>query len=126
MRDYKMNIITNLLIMQNQFRVYHWQTQKKPGSFAQHEAFGTAYEELDPIIDDFIEIFQGKNGALLAKTTFTVVLHNLDEQFIDEFVDYLTNALPQALDPNADTDLLNLRDEMLGILNQTKYRLHMM
>ena len=129
MRDYNMNIVTNLLIMQNQFRVFHWQTQKKPGSFAQHEAFGTAYEELDPLIDDFIEIFQGKNGALLAKTTFTVVLHNLDddhEQFVDEFVDYLTNALPQALDPNADTDLLNLRDEMLGILNQTKYRLHMM
>ena len=25
-----------------------------------------------------------------------------------------------------DTDLLNIRDEMLGVLNQTKYRLHMM
>ena len=49
-----MNIITNLLTIQNQIRVYHWQTQKKPGSFAQHEAFGKAYEALDPLIDDFI------------------------------------------------------------------------
>ena len=31
-----MNIITNLLTIQNQMRVFHWQTQKKPGSFAQH------------------------------------------------------------------------------------------
>jgi len=47
------------------------------------------------------------------------------EAFIDEFVDYLVNIVPQRLD-DADTDLLNIRDEMLAILNQTKYRLHMM
>jgi DNA-binding ferritin-like protein len=36
-------------------RVFHWQTQHKVGSFAQHSAFGTAYEDLDGHIDDFIE-----------------------------------------------------------------------
>ena len=51
-----MNFITNLLTMHNQFKVYHWQTQKKPGSFAQHNAFGTAYDDLTEKIDDFIEI----------------------------------------------------------------------
>ena len=44
-----MNYITNFLTLQNQMRVFHWQTQKTPGSFAQHEAFGTAYDELDPL-----------------------------------------------------------------------------
>jgi hypothetical protein len=109
-------------------RVFHWQTQKTPGSFAQHEAFGKAYDELDPLIDDFIEIYQGKKGKLMANGTFNLSLHNLDdnpEEFIDEFVDYLVNIVPQRLD-EADTDLLNIRDEMLAILNQTKYRLHMM
>ena len=123
-----MNYITNFLTLQNQMRVFHWQTQKTPGSFAQHEAFGTAYEELDPLIDDFIEIYQGKKGKLMANGTFNISLHNLDENpevFIDEFVDYLVNIVPQRLD-DADTDLLNIRDEMLAILNQTKYRLHMM
>jgi len=123
-----MNLITNLLTIQNQMRVFHWQTQKKPGSFAQHQAFGTAYEDLDPLIDDFIEIYQGKKGKLMANGTFNISLHNLDENpeaFIDEFVDYLVNIVPQRLD-DADTDLLNIRDEMLAILNQTKYRLHMM
>ena len=123
-----MNFITNLLTLHNQFKVFHWQTQKTQGSFAQHEAFGTAYDELDPLIDDFIEIYQGKKGKLMANGTFNLNLHNLDdnpEAFIDEFVDYLVNIVPQRLD-DADTDLLNIRDEMLAILNQTKYRLHMM
>lgn len=125
-----MNLITNLLTIQNQMRVFHWQTQKKPGSFAQHQAFGTAYEELDPLIDDFIEIYQGKNGALKGKSGgFNISLSNLSddyEVFIDESIQYLTDYLPKSLDSNADTDLLNIRDEMMAILNQTKYRLHMM
>ena len=124
-----MNIITNLLTIQNQFRVYHWQTQKKQGSFAQHEAFGKAYEELDPLIDDFVEVYQGKKGALMGKNGFTINLENLSDDylvFIDEAVDYFTQYLPQSLDQNTDTDLLNIKDEMLAILNQTKYRLNMM
>jgi hypothetical protein len=124
-----MNIITNLLTIQNQMRVFHWQTQKKPGSFAQHEAFGKAYEELDPLVDDFIEVYQGKNGALMGKQGFTVKLVNLSddaEAFIDEAIQYFREYLPKSLDSNVDTDLLNIRDEMMAILNQTKYRLHMM
>jgi len=124
-----MNFITNLLTMHNQFKVYHWQTQKKPGSFAQHNAFGTAYDDLTEKIDDFIEIYQGKRGVIMGKNGFNLNLKNLDENpnaFIDEFINYLTVHVTDVLDPKADTDLLNLRDEMLGILNQTKYRLMMM
>ncbi len=123
-----MNIITNLLTIQNQFRVYHWQTQKKPGSFAQHEAFGKAYEALDPLIDDFIEVYQGKKGAIMASGgAFNITLHNLSDNAvdcIDEYITYLVEYIPQGLE-ETDTDLLNIRDEMLGILNQTKYRLRM-
>ena len=123
-----MNFITNLLTLHNQFKVYHWQTQKKVGSYAQHVAFGTAYDELGPKIDDFIEIYQGKRGVIRGRDGFTVNLQNLDDTptvFIDEFVNYLTQNIPESLDQSVDTDLLNIRDEMLGILNQTKYRLMM-
>ena len=121
-----MNFITNLLTLHNQFKVYHWQTQKKVGSYAQHVAFGTAYDELGEKIDDFIEIYQGKRGVIKGRDGFTLNLQNLDDtptDFIDEFVNYLTQNVPEALDSSVDTDLLNIRDEMLGILNQTKYRL---
>jgi DNA-binding ferritin-like protein len=124
-----MNIITNLLTIQNQMRVFHWQTQKKPGSFAQHEAFGKAYEELDPLIDDFIEIFQGKNGAIMGRDGFTLKLMNLSdnaEEVIDEYITFLRETIGQSLEPDYDSDLLNIRDEMMAIFNQTKYRLRMM
>ncbi len=121
-----MNFITNLLTLQNQMRVFHFQTQHKVGSFAQHTAFGTAYEELDELIDDFIEIYQGKNGVIMASGgTFNLALHNLSdnaEDFVDEYISYLVEYVPQSLE-EVDTDLLNIRDEMLAILNQTKYRL---
>ena len=123
-----MNFITNLLTLQNQMRVFHWQTQHKVGSFAQHSAFGTAYEDLDAHIDDFIEIYQRKKGAIMASSgTFNITLHNLSENaedFVDEYITYLVEYVPQGLE-ETDTDLLNIRDEMLGILNQTKYRLKM-
>jgi hypothetical protein len=35
----------------------------------------------------------------------------------------LIDVIPQGLNESEDTDLLNIRDEMLAILNQTKYRL---
>ena len=121
-----MNFFTNLLTMHNQFKVYHWQTQKKVGSFAQHQAFGTAYDELTEKIDDFIEIYQGKNGVIMGKNGFNINLKNLDDNpnvFIDEFINYLTVHVTDALDPKADTDLLNIRDEMLAEINQLKYLL---
>ena len=123
-----MNFVTNLLTMHNQFKVYHWQTQRKVGSFAQHNAFGTAYDDLTEHIDDFIEIYQGKHGAIIGKNGFTVNLQNLDDNpvaFVDEFIQYLIQHVTESLDPAGDTDLLNIRDEMLAILNQTKYRLNL-
>ena len=123
-----MNFVTNLLTLHNQFKVFHWQTQKKPGSYAQHIAFGTAYDDLTPLIDQFIEIYQGKKGVIMARNGFSFNLQNLDDNptaMIDEFVNYFTENVPSVLDEKADTDLLNIKDEMLGILNQTKYRLLM-
>ena len=123
-----MNFITNFLTIQNQLRVYHWQTQKKVGSFAQHEAFGKAYLELDEQIDDFIEIYQGKKGVIMGNDGFNLKLYNLDSnpmEFMDEVIEYLSVHVKESLDPEADTDLLNIKDTMLGIINQTKYRLNM-
>ena len=65
---------------------------------------------------------------LVDKDGFVVKLKNLSdnpESVIDSYVSYLSENVPQALE-ESDTDLLNLRDEMLAILNQTKYRLHLM
>jgi hypothetical protein len=114
-------MIGALMAMQNQFRVFHWQTE----SHAQHVAFGSAYESLDELIDEFVEVYQGKNGIVKPNEGFKIKLENLDNnpsEMIDVFIEFLQNDLPEELEEK-DTDLLNIRDEMLGLLNKTKYLL---
>ena len=116
-----MNLVELFLTLQNQMRIYHWQTT----SFAEHKAFGKAYENLDGLIDSFMEVYIGKNERPVAKDKFNISLMNISENkvsVINAFIDVLTQDLPQALDER-DTDLLNIRDEMLGLLNRLKYLL---
>jgi hypothetical protein len=43
-------------------------------------------------------------------------------QVLNSFEDYLMNELPKEID-ESQTQLLNIRDEMLGVVQQTKYLL---
>lgn len=43
-------------------------------------------------------------------------------QVLNSFEDYLINEIPKEID-ESQTELLNIRDEMLGVVQQTKYLL---
>lgn len=90
-------------------------------------AFDRTYEALDDHIDKFVEVFSGKYGKVVEKSGFDVKLTSIgSEESIVEFVDknitYLTTELPKSFKPE-DTDLQNIRDEILATLNQLKYLL---
>lgn len=115
-----MKLISPLLKILNQLRVYHWQTQ----SYAQHKAFGEAYEELNSLIDQFVECYLGRFGTPDIKMTFKFELHSIDESsigFIDDCILFLSN-LSTELEESA-TDLLNIRDEMVAAFTKLKYLL---
>ena len=80
-----MDLITKFLTLHNQLKVYHWQTE----SYAQHQAFGSAYDEFTGYIDQFIEEFMGKNARIMAKGGFKVESVNISdkepEKFIEEY-----------------------------------------
>ena len=115
-------IITNLLTLHNQLKIHHWQTK----SYAEHQALGGAYDEFSDLIDEFIEVFMGKYGRIESKDGFKIELSNYKDisptDFVDKYVEYLVTELPKSLE-ETDTDLLNIRDEMLGQLNKLKYLL---
>jgi DNA-binding ferritin-like protein len=116
-----MKLISPLLRIQNQLRIFHWQTE----SYAQHKAFGKTYEALDELIDTFVETYIGKYGKVKAKLTYNLELDNLSEEYltyIDDYISYLLS-LNNELDSTKDSDLLNIRDEMLTSLNRLKYLL---
>jgi hypothetical protein len=115
--------VVNLLKLQNQLRILHWQTE----SFAQHKTFGKAYDILDDLIDELVEVYQGKHGRIKYDSPVDLGLVNIDEisimDVLDQFCEYLTVTFTALVDPTADTDLLNIRDAILGEVNRLKYLL---
>jgi DNA-binding ferritin-like protein len=108
--------------MREQIKLYHWQTH----SYSRHKATDDLINELDKNIDDFVEIYMGKYGRpKMTQRTQTIRVANLNEKTIHSFVrtciGVLQKDITHDLDPKKDTDLLNLRDEMLGDLNKLLY-----
>ena len=115
--------IINLLKIQNQLRILHWQTL----SYAAHKALGSAYSDLDDLIDTLVEIHQGKYGRIVFETPIDLGLVNQDEIDLEEILvqlnDYLTGTFNDIHNPVKDTDCLNIRDEILTVINKLRYLL---
>ena len=98
----------------------HWQTK----SYARHQAFGKFYDELNDSVDEFIEVHMGKYGRVV--TDGSIPLKNLKdlnvEEVLNNFEMFLVS-LSNHYDKERDSDLLNIRDGILGNLNQTRYLL---
>ena len=115
-------IIKKLVEIQQQLRFLHWQTK----SYAKHQAYGGIYSELDGLIDSFVETCMGKHGRPSFSGGYTLEGQDIDELSIQEFVDSSVSfliGLTEKYDGKTDTDLLNIRDEMLGEFNKLKYLL---
>lgn len=112
-----------LLQTQTQIRILHWQTK----GFARHEAFGKVYSGLDDLIDEFVEIYMGKYGRFsLSENEKSIALDNLSELDLTAFLKSVKAELigmSNDLSKDKDTDLLNIRDEMLGLINKLSYLL---
>jgi hypothetical protein len=107
--------------MREQLKLYHWQTS----SYARHKATDDVIKELDEHIDLFVEIYMGKYGRpRMTPGTSTTTVKNMSEKsavkFVKECIQYLQGPLTRAL-KGTDTDLTNIRDEMMGNLNQLLY-----
>jgi hypothetical protein len=107
--------------MREQIKLYHWQTH----SFAEHKATDDLLDSLDKVIDEYVEVYMGKYGRpkMVARNS-TTHIKNLTKKnmiaFIKACVSYLEGPLTKHLKPS-DTDLINLRDEMLSDLHKVQY-----
>jgi hypothetical protein len=107
--------------MREQIKLYHWQTH----SFAQHKATDDLLDELDKIVDEYVETYMGRYGRpKMTARNNAIRLQNMTSKsivrFFKECIAYLEGPLVKKLGP-ADTALVNLRDEMLGGLNKIQY-----
>jgi len=111
-----------LIQIQTQFKFLHWQTFGD----AKHKAYGQIYDELGENIDRFVEVMMGKMGRVEFNPEFSIMFQDIKALSVQNFLDGITEflvSMTDQLDSRYDTDLLNIRDEMLGDINQLKYRL---
>ena len=107
--------------LRNQIKLYHWQTKV----YSRHIASDKALETLDRLVDEYVEVYIGKYGRPKMTTkSGTIHLQNLSEagatRMIMASVKYLEGPLTKKL-KSTDTDLMNLRDELIATLNQLLY-----
>ena len=107
--------------MRDQIKIYHWQTH----AYGRHKATDEAIQALDNHIDTYVEVYMGKYGRpKFTASTNTLKIRNLNEKTVITFVNTCIGVLKTVLVKHlksTDTDLFNIRDEMLGELNKLLY-----
>lgn len=107
-------------------KLFHWNTY----SHSVHKATDELYGELNGHMDKFLEILLGKSGKRIdfgnQKTIQLNNLKGLDQLIskVNNFKSYLVGlSHHKGLSSMTNTDLLNIRDEILGDMNKFLYLL---
>jgi DNA-binding ferritin-like protein len=125
-QKFEQEIVIKYLSLLNTVKIYHWKTQ----SYSTHKATDELYAKLNKDIDKFVEVLLGKIGNRVDLTKVKSIpicdftsLEQMKKE-VDNFKSYLVN-----LDSNkvmrsmSNSDLFNIRDEILADLNQFLYLL---
>ena len=115
-------LLNKLMEIKNQMKLYHWQTKL----YSRHLAADKFLSKAEDIIDNIIESYQGKYGHInLNANNKSIKLDNIRDEDIKKYLltvrEYLVKDYAGMLNKNVNTDLLNMRDELLGALNTTLY-----
>lgn len=113
------DLVHQLLQIRDQLHVIHWQTR----SYAQHKALDETYTKLLDLADEFVEDMTGRYGDF--KIEKPIEVKNINEVKLQTYVVEVIGFLKGVDSVIKDTDLLNIRDEMLGVFHKLKYLLRL-
>jgi hypothetical protein len=118
--DKKHELIISFFNLKNHLYLYHLSTY----SYSRHIAAASLLDSLDKLIDNFLEIYFGKYGRPDQFPASKLNLIKFEDATaymeLSTYIDFLNTRIPMLINPT-DTDLSNIRDEMVGLLNNTKY-----
>lgn len=101
-------------------KLYHWDTT----NYARHKASDDLHANISALIDQFIEVFIGRYERPKYESPFKIQVKQYDDKTIvlalKDYVLFLEEEVPKFLS-KTDTELFNIRDEMLSTINQTLY-----
>ena len=117
----KNHLVEVFLGILNSVKLYHWKTH----SFSEHNATDELYKKMNDHIDSFMEVLLGKDQSRIPDFSKHMLTINDTVSFkarVLKYRDFLIG-MTHLLDPVSDTDLLNIRDELLADINQLLYLL---
>lgn len=125
----KKTIVKQLLSMLITIKLYHWNTL----SFSIHKATDDLYGDLNTLMDNMVEVLLGKHSSISEKDKhdilsikkFNVNNYKDNGKFkkeVERYKQFLVS-LNRVFNKDTDSDLLNIRDEMLAALNKLSYLL---
>ncbi len=118
------NFIQYMMEAHHIIKLFHWKTK----SYATHKATDNLHARLAELIDRYVEVFIGKLNYNLNMSEHSVMnIKDIDsneqlEKYIYDLIDFLTE-VHKKVDLDKDTDVLNIRDEIVGEFNQFLYLL---
>jgi hypothetical protein len=122
--SYEKTLVSRFLETLHAIKLFHWRTT----SYAIHKATCELHSNLSGNIDSFVEIMIGKNGVRIdmsgSKTMnlFSCTTPEHLKLMMQEFKTELIE-MNSKMDNSINSDLLNIRDEMVGQINQFFYLL---
>jgi DNA-binding ferritin-like protein len=125
---FKKQLIKKLLSMLMTVKLYHWNTLM----YSVHKTTDEVYGELNTLIDSMVEILLGKRHSIHAREKHNVLsINNIsvnnckdDGMFSKEVEKYKKTLIDlSSVFGKDDSDLLNVRDEILASLNKVSYLL---
>lgn len=118
-------ITISFLHILNSTKLFHWRTT----SYAVHKATDEFYTKLNTNIDSFIEILLGKTNTRIHLTNKKLYLDQVKsksefQKILLKFKSYLVGLNDNPIMHSMkNTDLFNIRDTILGDVNQLLYLL---
>ena len=136
-------VMLSFFQIQNTIKFSHWRTK----SYSEHKALDGYLDKFLDKMDEFIEIWQGKYGRIDIKgKSVDMVVQKVNGKDLVRYLDVLVSFFLGEKSKNCknfkisgkknycritlmniisskDTDLLNIRDEIVGAINQLKYLL---
>jgi DNA-binding ferritin-like protein len=120
------DLVVCLLELLLSVKFYHWRTS----SYSTHKATDELYGDLNDNIDEFAETLMGAMGSRIPATNKLHLTIPSDNKhmlsLLDRTVKMLADFDFDKLSKSAHTtttDLMNMRDEMVGQLHKTQYLL---
>ena len=119
----KTQIITTFLEILNTVKLYHWETK----TYSIHKATDDLKEKLELNIDRFVEILLGKCQTRINLIQSRIKLidvkkNGIIKQKLFEYKRFLSD-FSMIFNARTDGDLLSVRDDILGDINQFLYLL---